>query len=366
MNETIRVGVVGASPDRGWAPRSHLPAIAALPGFSLTAVATTRPDSAEEAARRFGAAYAFTDAAELAAHPDVDLVAVCVKAPDHDAVVRTALTAHKHLYCEWPLGTDLTQATELAALADAAEVHQAIGLQGRMSPAVNYLRDLLGAGELGEVLSVSFVQYGSRGGREVHLADRWEADRTNGATLLSVTAAHSFDLLRHCLGELAELRATLAVRNPVARVIETGEELPVSSPDVILLQGRFATGAYLSANVQGGLPGARGSRLEVRGSGGRLLLKADSNFQMSDDTLRLSRAAAGGEPAQLVVPPEYRRAPEEVPPGNARNVAAVYLALAEAIAGRESDCPDFSDALALHGLVAAIERSAQSGERVAG
>jgi len=53
--DKIRMGVIGANIHRGWAPRSHLPAIVASPDFELTAVCTTRPESAEEAAKAFGA-----------------------------------------------------------------------------------------------------------------------------------------------------------------------------------------------------------------------------------------------------------------------------------------------------------------------
>jgi hypothetical protein len=46
----IRVGVVGANPDRGWGTSAHLPALACLPEFEIAAVATssraTRPPPA--------------------------------------------------------------------------------------------------------------------------------------------------------------------------------------------------------------------------------------------------------------------------------------------------------------------------------
>ncbi len=42
MANPIRVGIVGASPTRGWALGTHLPLLEALPGYELVAVATTR------------------------------------------------------------------------------------------------------------------------------------------------------------------------------------------------------------------------------------------------------------------------------------------------------------------------------------
>lgn len=50
----IRVGIIGASPDRGWAARAHVPALLALPEYRITAVGTSRPESARAAARSSG------------------------------------------------------------------------------------------------------------------------------------------------------------------------------------------------------------------------------------------------------------------------------------------------------------------------
>ena len=114
----IRVGIVGASPNRGFASIAHVPALQALLEFEISAVCTTRQDSAEAAARHFGIPLAFSDPEKLASHPDVDLVTVSVKVPDHYRPVMAAIEAGKHVYCEWPLGRDTAEATRML---DAAE-----------------------------------------------------------------------------------------------------------------------------------------------------------------------------------------------------------------------------------------------------
>ena len=78
MPARIRVGIVGASP-HSWAAAVHLPALAHLDEFTVTAVATTRQDSAQAAASTFGIRHAFANAGELAAHPEVDLVVSSVE-----------------------------------------------------------------------------------------------------------------------------------------------------------------------------------------------------------------------------------------------------------------------------------------------
>src|SRR5262249_40379488 len=103
MSGGLRAGIVGLNPHRGWGSMAHLPALRALPEFEVVAVCTSRQETASEAARHFGIPLAFADPAAMARHPNVDLVVVCVRVPEHDTLVQAALDAGKHVYCEWPL-----------------------------------------------------------------------------------------------------------------------------------------------------------------------------------------------------------------------------------------------------------------------
>ena len=96
----IRVGIVGASPNRGFASIAHIPALQALPDFEISAVCTSRQDSADAAAKHYGVPLAFCDAEKLAQDPNVDLVTVSVKVPDHYLPVMAAIEAGKHVNCE--------------------------------------------------------------------------------------------------------------------------------------------------------------------------------------------------------------------------------------------------------------------------
>ena len=52
-------GIIGASPNGGWGSMGHIPALQALPNFEVTAVSTTRQESANETSKRFGIPHAF-------------------------------------------------------------------------------------------------------------------------------------------------------------------------------------------------------------------------------------------------------------------------------------------------------------------
>src|SRR5258708_35675609 len=90
----IRVGIIGANPDRGWAAQAHIPALKSLEDdFEITALSTTRRESAAAAAKLFGVPVAFDNHQELVHSPDGDLVAVTVKVPYHLELAAAALKA---------------------------------------------------------------------------------------------------------------------------------------------------------------------------------------------------------------------------------------------------------------------------------
>ena len=94
----IGVGIIGASPGRSWAAMSHIPALQALSGYRLRAVATGSAASAERAGTEFEVD-GFDDPRALIEHPLVDLVVVAVKVTHHHQLVSQALAAGKMVFC---------------------------------------------------------------------------------------------------------------------------------------------------------------------------------------------------------------------------------------------------------------------------
>src|SRR3989449_9480521 len=147
MTKRIRVGIIGANPDRGWAAEAHIPALKSLSDdFEITALSTSRRESAEAASRRFGVPLAFDNHQDLVNRADLDVVAITVKVPHHFELATAALTAGKAVYCEWPLGNGLQEAEKLAALTKQKGVLAVAGLQARSAPPVLYVRDLVRQG----------------------------------------------------------------------------------------------------------------------------------------------------------------------------------------------------------------------------
>ena len=113
-----------------------------------------------------------------------------------------------------------------------------------------------------------------RGGTTVAPDRIWASDRDNGATLLTVSAGHSLDTLRYALGEITDLSARVVTLDPRATVIGTSETITVTSPDNVLVQGRLASGAVLSAQFLSA-PGGSGSSWTIYGEDGVLEIRVE-------------------------------------------------------------------------------------------
>jgi len=367
MADRIRVGIVGGSPG-SWAAAAHLPALAHLDELTVTAVATTRAESAREAADTFGILHAFTSAEELASHPEVDLVVASVKVPAHAAVIRAALAAGKHVFSEWPLGTDLAEASALADAAAAAGVVHAVNLQAYHSPGARFVADLLADGRIGVVESVSMTAAGDPfGGSRIRRSLAWSTEPAAGSNLLTIMAGHALAALERVAGPLADVSAILANLHERVTVAETGELIASRVPGQVALHGRLGSGALLSLSVHGGSAAAPdGFVITITGTEGTLTITpADPGHYPGWAQWRVRLRGTDGAAAGLPVPDRYRVIPAGVPAGPAANIAALYREIAQAITEGRPAHPGFGTAVHHHRTLAAIERAAQTGVRQA-
>lgn len=353
----IRVGIIGASPSPyGWAVHAHLPALAALPAYEVTAVSTTRQESADETARRFGVRHAFDRAEPLIEHPEVDLVVVSVRTPLHAGLVRAALAAKKPVLCEWPLGASLAETAELARGAESAGVRTAIGLQRRFAPGVRYLRDLIDEGYVGKVRSVAINVAMPALGARFAQAHAYTADAANGATALTIMAAHYLDTVLAAVGDVKSLSAVVARQFDTATIIETGEAIPVTAPDQVAITGTLASGAVLSAHFETGKRNGGERWVSITGTEGDLRLSED---------LTVSGARGDGQPLQpLPTPERYLTIPRSEMPEEAYLMAYFYAALAKDWVEGTEVVPTFREALRHYRLLDTITQSSATGQRL--
>src|SRR6059036_3912954 len=297
---TLGVGIIGVSPVRGWAATAHIPALRALPNYEIRAISGHSAESARAAGEAFGVSAVFSDPKQLVSQPDIDVVAVTVRVPQHRELVSAALAAGKAVYCEWPLGRDLDDARAMAALAAKQGVRTVVGLQARQAPAIEFVQGLLRDGYVGEVLSTTMVGL-SVPGDVVGQPNAYMLDKKNGANVLTIAVGHSLDLLNYVLGEFAELSAVSDLRRPLITIEETGEQIVKTAPDQIGVIGTLTSGVTASVHVREAVAGGTGFLWEINGTDGTLRITADAAYP---EIYPLTVAGARGreEPAELAAP----------------------------------------------------------------
>ncbi|MGD1071087.1 MAG: Gfo/Idh/MocA family oxidoreductase [Bryobacteraceae bacterium] len=372
MAPKIRVGIVGATVTvggSGWGARTHVPALHALPEYQLKAVCTAHEDTALASQKAFGTDLAFHNFDDMVACPEIDLITVVTRVPTHYDLVMRALGAGKALYCEWPLGATLEQAEHMADLAAQRKLYTAAGLQARSDPTLMYARELIEEGYIGEVLAVDFAYIGKattrRGNGRI-----WQSDRKAGANILTIGGGHAIDALSFVLGDFSEVSARLATTVTEWLNTDTGQTVPVDSPDWVSVSGQLRSKAEVSFLVAAvpALPDGRRT-FEIYGREGTLSIgigtaSAERNPSVYHGPNRLF-GARGKEPlTPMETPARFTLIPDAVPAGPPRNVAQAYVRLARAMReGRPFD-PDFAHAVKAHKLIGAIKQSSAAGTTV--
>lgn len=351
---TLRVGIIGANAERGWARESHVPAVQHVDGLVLAAVANKGQDAANAAAAAFGVTKAYGDAAALIADPEIDLVTVATTLPTHHDLITQALAAGKHVYSEYPLGVGIAESEALAAAEAKAGVHSAIGLQGRGNPAVRRARELLDAGTIGRPLAVRVFSPTAGFGPKAPEAEAYTEDPGTGVNLVTIQGAHTLDLVIALLGGLDDLSAMLTTQFPIVQIGD-GPPQRRRTFDHVIVQARLSSGVVAAIQVIGGRPTETPFALEVIGTDGTLALHGGAARGFQAGRLRLSIDGAeekvtGGKDGLV---------------DGAGNVAAIYAGLRDDIANGTRTVTGFAHAVRSARLIDAVVASSRDGRRVA-
>ena len=298
----------------GWMGKLHSRAYQAVPQLypelkirpRLVRAADTAPDRAGYAREVLGYAEAGTDYRDVLADPDVDVVSICAPNMLHREIGVAAAQAGKPFWIEKPVGRDASETTEIAEAARAAGVVTSIGYNYRHAPAVERVRELIAAGELGRITNVRAVFFNSYAS-EPNGALSWRFRRDQaGSGALGDLLSHVVDLMQYVvapISEVSSLLSTVYTKRPVLpmgaathfAVIENGELGDVENDDYVAALVRFAAGSH-TAGAVGTLEASRvsvgpqcGLGFEIFGTEG----SATWNFErMNEFRLCLGRGGA--------------------------------------------------------------------------
>lgn len=356
----LRYGVIGL----GFIAQLHLAALERLThhcDVDLAAVAGADIDPVVIERFPFRLARLSDDPRDVTRADDVDVVVVATPNDQHAPIVVDALRNGKLVVCEKPLASTLegARAIHRAGLASAREHY--VSFVFRTWPTVELAKQLIDAGEIGEV-------FGYRGHMvHGHALDpghphSWRMDpvRSGGGAAVDI-GSHAIDLARYLVGEVAAVSAlsrTIIPERPTAR--GANSRSPVTVDDHTALLMRFdnnATGQILVTWVASGE--STDVAFEVLGTRGSLRF----TWRRPEE---LHVARLGQHPQTVVIGPDD-------PDGDLRfPVAGLGLGYVDAFVslhkrvvdhhlGRGAACPTISDAWRCALVVDAAQQSAEAG-----
>ena len=154
MTPVLRIGVIGCG---HWGP-NHIRVFSQMKDCNVVAIADASEQRLAAVCDMFPHVQGFGDHHALLRDGGVDAIVVVTPTKTHFAVVRDALNAGKHVLCEKPLCTDAGEGEQLVALAKARSLVLMVGHIFLFNPGLLKVKQLVDAGEVGSVRSLSAVR----------------------------------------------------------------------------------------------------------------------------------------------------------------------------------------------------------------
>jgi predicted dehydrogenase len=239
----LRVGLIGS----GFMGKTHAFgfALAArvfdLPyAVEMKTLADVSKSQAAAAADALGFANSTDDWRTLVADPEIDVVDITAPNALHKEMALAAIAAGKHVYCEKPLAPLASDAREMANAAEAAKIKTQVGFNYLCNPMLSLARQMIAAGELGEIRSYRGVH------AEDYMADAeapftFRHDREGGGALADI-GSHALATAEFLLGRINRVMGdcvTVVKLRPDGR----GNRRAVEVDDIARAFLRFENGA---------------------------------------------------------------------------------------------------------------------------
>jgi len=275
---SIGVGLLGYA----FMGKAHANAYKTLPYMAwppplrprLVAIAGRNEAAVAEAAGRYGFERWVTDWQDLVGDPEIGLFDNSGPNNLHAEPTVAAAEAGKHVFCEKPLGRTAAESHEIWQRVAAAGVKHMAAFNYRFVPAVRLARQLIEAGEIGEIYHFR-GRYLQEWGSTTDQAWRFDRDAA-GSGALGDLGAHVIDLARYLVGEITAVSAA-------TRTFMPGREVD----DAFEAVAEFQAGAVGTIEASRFAPGRKNAfSWEINGSNGSIAFDLErlNELQVSEGT----------------------------------------------------------------------------------
>jgi predicted dehydrogenase len=262
----VKTAVIGT----GFMGKVHSEGIRRVGNADLVAIAGTREEAARSLAESMGVDRWTLDYKELLADPSIEAVHVCTPNNLHFPISMEAMKAGKAVLCEKPLTLDSREASQMVEYAEKNNIPNCVNHNLRYYPVVQHIRQMIAAGEVGEILVVQGTY--SQDWLLYETDYNWRIEEKDNGPLrvMGDIGSHWMDMIQHLTGlKISALCADLNIvhkkRKRPKFAIETFagktlqpddyEEVEITTEDfgaVLLKLGDRARGAYTVSQVSAG------------------------------------------------------------------------------------------------------------------
>jgi predicted dehydrogenase len=369
MPRPLGIGMVGY----GQMGRLHTHALRSLSLYyepcpadvRLVGVCDANAARAEAGRTQGGYAFACTDPAKLIERKDIDVLCVCTPNKMHFPVVKAAVEAGKHVFCEKPLGFDVKESEALAALARKGKGTYAVNSEFRCVNAVMTAKRFVEEGRIGRLFHFRGAHLHA-GYVDPKRPREWRFVKAIiGGGVLTDLGPHILDLMMHLCGPVDEVccqMETFFKERPLPE--DPAKTGPVDVEDAAMLLVRFRNGGLGTVETSRVSTGHEDEfRLEAHGSAGALAWRS-----MDPSWLRVYNVKdAKGEQGFKQIGTVQKYPPPAVMPAGKFSagferflVHAQYCFVRAVAEGAPQVLPTFDESLAMHRVIDAAYRSAET------
>jgi len=271
----VGIGIIGT----GFARTTQLPAFRACEGARVVAIASGHRENAERVAREFDIEHVADDWRDVIARRDVDLVSIVTPPQTHLEMTLAALDAGKAVLCEKPMAMNAEEADAMRRRAVERDALALIDHELRFLPGRLKMREMVRAGEIGEVRHAKLI---FRSDSRASMDRKWDwwSDERSGGGALGAIGSHAVDAFRWMLGaEVSQAFCALTTHVAERAVDEqAGEMRRVTTDDeanlILQLEDTDLTaGATATISLSVIEQGKPEHRLEIFGSKGALMVE---------------------------------------------------------------------------------------------
>ncbi|MBV9766210.1 MAG: Gfo/Idh/MocA family oxidoreductase [Acidobacteriaceae bacterium] len=264
--QKIKTAIIGT----GFMGKVHAENVRRLGNVEIAAVVGSRPETARKFAESAGIPIATSNIKDVLENKEIVAVHICTPNVDHFPMSLAAVDAGKAVLCEKPLTMNVDEARRLVDEAKSKNAINCVQHNLRYYPVLQQLRQMIAAGDLGEILIVQGTY--SQDWLLYETDWNWRLDsKSNGKLrVMGDIGSHWMDMIQHLTGlEITAVCADLATFHPKrkrpkgsvetfsGKKLQAGdyEEVPIDTEDfgmVMLRLGEKARGAFTVSQMSAG------------------------------------------------------------------------------------------------------------------